>query len=173
MALIKLSILLQMIRIFVPIPYTRSFYFIIGFAVINTLWSSAFCLVTVFRCVPVSKTWNSKLAGHCLDYSTWIIGAGVLNIVSDYIMLVLPMFWIARLQMDNKRKLTAGAIFVIGFLACAASVIRLVFIIKHLHDPDTLLVLDIAISTLGEIFAGIICANLPSLPAFIKHFKAR
>lgn len=105
-----------MTRIFIPLHQTKSFYFTVAFGAINTLWFIAIFFVSVFQCIPVSRVWDARIAGHCLDYSIWIVIAGAFNMISDCIMLALPMLWIARLQMDIKRKLTAAAVFVIGVL---------------------------------------------------------
>lgn len=60
--------------------------------------------------------------------------------------------------------------------ACTASIVRFIFSLKHLQGgtkPGTSSLIAVAACTSGEAAAGILCANLPNLPAFIKHFKGR
>lgn len=116
MAFIKLSIFLQMIRIFIPIHQTKSFYFLVTFAALNTMWFVGRFFITAFQCTPVSRTWDRTVDGHCLDYATTTFVSGGVNMATDCIMLALPIFWISRLKMDMKRKLTAGVVFVVGLL---------------------------------------------------------
>jgi hypothetical protein len=116
MAFSKLSILLQMERIFVPFHHTKTWYLVLCFTFVNMSWFVAVGFVTLFQCRPVKKRWDPSLSGHCLDYSIWVVVAAIFNMLSDFIILALPIVWISRLKMDLKRKLTTGAVFFIGAL---------------------------------------------------------
>jgi hypothetical protein len=58
--------------------------------------------------------------------------------------------------------------------ACGAGVVRFVYSMKHLENQEKLGPLSlppVAACASGEAAAAIVCANLPLLPAFIKHFR--
>jgi len=47
--------------------------------------------VSVFRCSPVKKAWDSSVEGKCVNFRGAIIGNAVPNILSDAVILSLPM----------------------------------------------------------------------------------
>ena len=119
--------------------------------------------------------------------------SGVLNIISDFTMFILPLPTIHRLQMSTAKKLRVYGCFSLGLLACVTSVVRLVYSIKLLHvpshNPEYLLIIDITglwrytdhpsqlrgdqltRSSFAEIAIGIIAGCLPSLPRFFQQFS--
>ena len=75
---------------------------------------------------------------------------GALNMVSDFSILILPMPLVWSLQLDRAKKLKVMGIFGVGILACAASIIRLYYLVKLLYLPvestyDLLLVCRIGV----------------------------
>ena len=115
--LIKLSILLQYLRIFVP---TRKGNMSLFIAIHVTIWIVflfyfAITVVEIFLCTPRKKIWNPLLPrGHCLDQNAPYLGTGIFNIISDFAILVLPIAPIWKLQMAVKKKLMIAAIFAAG-----------------------------------------------------------
>ena len=55
---------------------------------------------------------------------------------SDFVILILPLVAIWRLNIPMRRKLGVAAVFATGLFACMASVCRLAFTLKIFHDPD-------------------------------------
>lgn len=152
-AFTKLSILLQMTRIFIPIHGTKSFYAMLAFITINMLYYLADFIAQFVACFPRSKTMNEEIPGMCEIWLVNSILSGVFNMVSDFSMLAMPIFWITRLHMSTGRKVVASAVFTVGILyvgrsfggsfrelteprACAASTTRLVFSIKYMLNTS-------------------------------------
>ena len=72
-------------------------------------------LTVVFQCVPQTKIWDPEHhAGHCINIHTAYAATGAFNVVSDLLMLLLPMFAIWHLHMEPKRKLGVAAVFATG-----------------------------------------------------------
>lgn len=62
------------------------------------------------------------------------------------------------------------------FRACTASIVRFVFSYEYFRSatkyPTVSSLITVPMCEEGEIAAGIVTANLPTIPAFIKYFKA-
>lgn len=56
------------------------------------------------------------MTGTCLDVAEFFIAAGILNMLNDFILLMIPFPRIAKLQMSTKKKLAIGGIMAVGFL---------------------------------------------------------
>lgn len=73
-----------------------------------------FCFV--FACRPRAKLQNAEIPGVCLNIDASIVATSVINIVSDFSILLLPVFAVWKLKMPIKRKLAIGTIFGTGLL---------------------------------------------------------
>ena len=114
-AVTKLSICLQLIRIFV-IGRGKSFWCIQLFIWVNMSYFVACFFISLFQCTPRAKIWDPEVQGSCLDYQSYILATGIFNLVSDSLMLLFPLICIWRLQMSTTRKVGGSAVFFIGSL---------------------------------------------------------
>lgn len=114
--LVKLSILLQFVRIFVPSKTGTAYYFIHSVNLLNLLFYTAFTFATIFNCIPRRKLWEPSTPGHCLDIARLIISSALINVVSDLAMFMIPMFCISSLHMPLKRKIGVSIVFATGVL---------------------------------------------------------
>lgn len=118
MAFVKLSLLLQYLKIFVPVR-NNSIMVLVTYCVI---WStSTYYLITtfleIFACSPRERFWNLLITkGHCFNINAVNITSAVINCISDFVILLLPQGVIWRLHMPFQRKLGISAIFLAGFL---------------------------------------------------------
>lgn len=114
--LVKVSILLQIHRIFAPPRNTVLYVLIWGLVGINSLLYTAIGLVTIFQCTPRERIWNPLVPGTCVnEYAIFISGAAM-NLVSDVILLILPLRFVWKLQMKLKSKLQISAVFATGLV---------------------------------------------------------
>ena len=67
-------------------------------------------------CRPLSKVWNPLEPGVCENPRASLIALSSFNMVTDLIIIVLPMPMIWGLQMPTWRKLELTIIFALGFL---------------------------------------------------------
>lgn len=73
-----------------------------------------FFFLVVFQCLPISSIWNKTITdAKCLPVSALIgfTGAG-LSIVEDFIILMLPLPVLWKLQMNTRKKI--GVILLIS-----------------------------------------------------------
>lgn len=112
----KLSILLQFERIFAPIHSGVAYWSIQAVIWLNALYYLACVLATVFLCNPMRKVWQPWIAGHCSNTNALIISSSLINLVSDLIIFVIPLFCVMKLQMPTSRKFGVAAVFAVGLL---------------------------------------------------------
>jgi len=115
-AFTKLSILLQMFRIFIPISKTNSWYAMMGFVGLNMLYYLADFIAQFVACFPRSKTMHEEIPGMCHIWIKHSIFTRVFNVISEFSMLAMPFFWITRLHLSTGRKVIACAVFTVGIL---------------------------------------------------------
>ncbi|KAI1112739.1 hypothetical protein F5Y14DRAFT_452736 [Nemania sp. NC0429] len=131
---------------------------IIGYLLIRALEES---LMALLHCNPISKSWIPDLKGDCIDLRPLWYSVYALNLATNFILFLQPIFVALRLQMPIVKRLELGAMFSLGFLATVMAVIRLKFVIIYGFD-DTYGLSEPLIWSAAELCALIICACIPS-----------
>lgn len=67
-------------------------------------------------CQPLAFNWDQTIDGHCGSSINLWVCHGVLNIVTDLIVLLLPMPYIYSLELSLYKKLVLMATFGLGLL---------------------------------------------------------
>ena len=118
---VKLSILLQYLRIFVPNRKLRPFSFC---AIHFTMWSCLsfyFCafVFALKQQYTLESIQGHKIIvdkGHDISIRDAFRATGIFNVISDFAILLLPMPCIYKLQVATRKKTWIIAIFATGFL---------------------------------------------------------
>lgn len=81
------------------------------------LWCVEQVLATLLICKPISYNWDfTTQKGSCANTTVnCIVGAGI-NIVTDLVILLLPMPTIWRLKIPTRSKISLSLIFGLGFM---------------------------------------------------------
>lgn len=110
---VKISVLLFYLRVFVNgglrIATKASLAFVV-------LWSVANILQVFLICRPFAKTYTIGMEGECGDQIASYISIGVFNIVTDVIIILLPLPTVWSLKMSTPTKLGLTGVFVVGLL---------------------------------------------------------
>ena len=114
--LTKLSILIQYLRIFVVSLSGATFYTIQGLIWLNLAYYIATTFALVFACNPREKVWNPSVPGSCINQEDLFIITAVVNVITNILILVLPLNCLRKLQMPFQRKLGISLIFATGIL---------------------------------------------------------
>ncbi len=69
-----------------------------------------------FLCTPRRKIWTPTVPGKCLNFSAILISGAIINIISDFAVLALPIGSVWQLQMATKHKIGISAVFAVGLL---------------------------------------------------------
>lgn len=110
---IKLSILLMYKRIFRVKPFQ---YATIAVGLIVLGWMIGVIFAQIFTCTPVEGAWNPAVVQHCIDQTKFYYGNAIANLLTDVIILCLPLPLIWRLQMTTHRKYALSGVFLLGSL---------------------------------------------------------
>ena len=114
--LIKLSILLQFLRIFAPTRKGNMFIFVGAHLciLVNLIVYSVLEFSAIFACNPRKKGWMPWLDGRCLDVNAIWKATGLFNCLSDFAVLALPLPSVWKLQIAPRKKIMVLGIFATG-----------------------------------------------------------
>ncbi|KAI0409848.1 hypothetical protein F4802DRAFT_592731 [Xylaria palmicola] len=170
--LIKVSILVNWLRIFVP-KGTRgpTFWILHTLLWTNVLFYFITTVTEIVRCYPREKIWDPFFeGGSCtINVEDQNIATSIINFVSDSTILAAPQWVIWKLQMSRSRKWGLSLLFVIGIGAWVFGVVRLAYFIKLLWSEDaTYLFSGIALYTILELTTGFLIMGIPAFPRAAK-----
>jgi hypothetical protein len=147
--LTKVCLLWIMTRVFSP--FRKCIIFIKIFMGIMLAYYIPAVIVKIRICNPIPRFWDDTIAGTCLDKNSIILADAVVSVVSDLIILILPIPLTWSLQMSTKRKMRVMAILGAGGLAVASSIIRLALIVVTGQSTDVSFAF-MRINMLGYVF---------------------
>jgi len=79
-------------------------------------WWIAVILVSIFSCNPIQGFWDHTIKSKCINTENFFIGNAVPTIITDVIILFLPIRMIWNLQTSRKQKIALSFIFLLGGL---------------------------------------------------------
>ncbi|KAH7304656.1 hypothetical protein BKA65DRAFT_560415 [Rhexocercosporidium sp. MPI-PUGE-AT-0058] len=168
--LTKVSLVLQCTRVFdgnrIRLASWLTMSFIIACSV-EAIFSS------IFHCVPIAAFWDLNIQGRCLnkiDEKFMLFFNASLNILTDIILVALPIPTLNNLQLSKSQKVGLMLIFGVGGIACLFSVLRLHSLYVYSNSTDISWDnTNTAIWSIVEINVGIICSCLATLRPIISR----
>ncbi|KAH8163457.1 hypothetical protein CIB48_g4790 [Xylaria polymorpha] len=171
---IRLSVIIFYFRIF-PTKIVRRGGYILAAACIS--WFVAIEALNLATCKPIEFMWDRSLNGHCISAPEGVIILGAANVVIDAVTVILPIHEVLKLNLSREKKLVIFGVFLIGGIACAASLARLVSISLYLTndgEDGTGATSALLSATTGyEIYIAIIGACAPTLVPVYKRLRSR
>ncbi|XXH02501.1 hypothetical protein Hte_008877 [Hypoxylon texense] len=160
MTFIKLSILSLYARIF-PVP--RFHWYLRAVTVFLVAWALQGVFVTIFQCTPIEYGWNRELAGgFCINYGINVLVSGIANIVTDFVILCIPIPLVLKLQATAQKKRLLIFIFALGGSACIVSIIRLPYSLRLGEFDGSWTGIPAAMINNAELMAGFLAASIPT-----------
>ena len=127
-SLIKLSMLVFYRRFLTKKPYTTILYAFMAFVIMSTIATVIVCVPrltrdrrgvrapirlrprqpSIFHCKPIEAAWVLNLPGStCPVYAQKLhVGSGVINLVTDVILIALPIPIVVHLKTSTRKKCT-------------------------------------------------------------------
>ncbi|KAI1084937.1 hypothetical protein F5B20DRAFT_120769 [Whalleya microplaca] len=189
---VKVGILLFYWRVF----HTRSFRvaaLAVGGFSGGIFMSNLF--VFTLQCIPVSRFWNEKVEGKCIDQHMFYLVSAIINVLGDVAVLTLPIPVVWRLHTSRSKKWSLSFLFLLGALSvyshflpcllsvkyaslltfrssvCIASIFRIVGVFQININDFTFSNVAGGLWSTVEVEIGFICANLPAIrPIVFKWF---
>ncbi|KAI0482031.1 hypothetical protein GGR56DRAFT_165987 [Xylariaceae sp. FL0804] len=171
---IKMTFLFQYYRVVAQVRNLRIVY-IISMIIIGG-WTISQIMLISFLCVPIEGLWDPSVHAQCLDDQAEQNMNAIGNIVTDFIVLILPLPVLLRLNLRAAQKWALVGVFCLGFLTCIISILRRVEGLQFSNDL-TFSAVDVTVWSIAEVTSGITCASLPTLKPlaskFIPSFKTK
>ncbi|KAI1123647.1 hypothetical protein F5Y10DRAFT_285827 [Nemania abortiva] len=173
---IKLSVLALYWRIFPTRSMKIACIILASFCIV---WAVVIGIVDFFQCRPLHALWIVELSQSpdtkCIDIVLFWLGTAAPNCAFDLITLILPIREVIRLRSSLSRKIGICAVFLLGGVAFAASLTRVVFIIILYYaggvtNPDKQFVIPGG-STIVEVYVAVIGACLPTLIPIYRRLR--
>lgn len=108
--MIKLSVLFMYIRIF-PARKFRVAAIVLG--VITVAWIIGVACVSVIQCAPIERAWDTSIPGACINAKDFFIANAVPNIVTDVIIIILPMRALWKMKATITHRLSVIALLLL------------------------------------------------------------
>ncbi|KAF2087760.1 hypothetical protein K490DRAFT_65599 [Saccharata proteae CBS 121410] len=166
---IKLSILHFYLRIFGSDKHFR--WAAYGVGAIVVMWMMSVVIETFLLCRPLAYNWDQSIAGVCGQRNTVYVSAGVINMITDVMCMVLPAPTIWKLQLPLARKIALIFLFSLGIFITIISIIRIESLLAISFTDPTWTLPSGLMWTVLEPELGIINANLPVIrPLLVSLF---
>ncbi|KAL8906230.1 MAG: hypothetical protein Q9207_002152 [Kuettlingeria erythrocarpa] len=171
LAFTKISILLLYRRMF-PIRNFHTILWAVGAFVVA--FTVANVLSIIFGCKPIKAAFNPFIKGKCInDGEAAILTFAIMTIVTDFVILLLPLPLVWKLRLPKIRKFQLTFIFLLGTFASVASIYRATQISLVSKADLSYDSTNRAIWSGVEICAAIVCANLAILRPVLKFLFTR
>ncbi|KAL2074860.1 hypothetical protein VTL71DRAFT_8639 [Oculimacula yallundae] len=142
------------------------------------LFNMFYIFIVIFQCMPIPFYWyrytpNPPVTGKCNHSKLATIPTYVslfLNVLSDWILALLPISVVWNSNMDRRTKISVVGVLAIGSIASLATVARIPYAKQLLSNPDYLYnFTDLAIWSTVEIGLALSASSLATLkPLFRK-----
>jgi len=128
---VKACALAFYLRIFISRPFRIAVY-VVGAYVFA--WWVAILFTTIFQCSPVGPI--ATLDSKCIDALLFFRASAILNLVSDVVVILMPIPVVLKLKSPMSHKLAVVGIFLTTSLVVVAGIGRVVvhYTISHDHD---------------------------------------
>ena len=168
----KLSITLQVLRIFGGLHRGTVFWICHITIWFNLLFQTAMMFVAIFHCQPQQKYWMPWIPGECMSPNAPLLISAIISTFTDLILFIVPIACVWRLQMSKRQKWGVSAVFATAFFAVICSIMRIVSTVTFIHagmNDATWGFTDLALWTFGEVGGGIVSSCMAVLPQFFRH----
>ncbi|KAK1844623.1 integral membrane protein [Colletotrichum chrysophilum] len=165
-------------------------YYLYGLMAFIMAWAIYATLPLILACNPVSNFWTNHK--NCIDISKLYISIAVGSIITDFILIILPMPYAAQLRMSWYKKMLLLMSFVFGGFNCFITIIRLVKVTTFDFKDPTWGTVDLMIWTGLEAYwyvyklncqrgwnlltsysSAVICCCLPTLRPLFNFHRTR
>ncbi|KAI1453891.1 hypothetical protein F4805DRAFT_461281 [Annulohypoxylon moriforme] len=147
-------------------------------AVIIIMWGIAVVLVSVFNCNPIRGFWDYILPDYdvptkCVNTRWFFIGISIPNIITDALLLCLPLRDVWGLQLPWNTKIIISGLFALGAFVIAASCMRIYSMISLDSSDPTWTFVAGAIWSAVEMQIGVVCCCLPTVGPVLAWLKQK
>ncbi|GAB1317360.1 hypothetical protein MFIFM68171_07570 [Madurella fahalii] len=157
---VKLSVMIFYLRVFVNNGLRMATKIALAFV---CLWSIGNLLQVFLLCRPFARSYDPTIPGECGDQVASFIAIGAFNIITDIVILALPLPTVWSLKMTTATKLGLTGVFLIGLIVSVVAIIRIIALTQlDLNNlTGTMIWADFWSTT--EPLLAIMCVSMPML----------
>jgi hypothetical protein len=111
--LYKISVILLYLRIFVTKTFRIAAFVVLSIVVGYSLGGIG---ATIFQCVPIRGAWVKNSGATCINSDQFWVAYAVLNILTDVLVLALPVGPIMNLHLRWRERFLIWGVFMLGAL---------------------------------------------------------
>ncbi|RDL40284.1 uncharacterized protein BP5553_00263 [Venustampulla echinocandica] len=127
-------------------------------------------------CRPFAFQWDKTIEGGvCGNQTLGILLVAFLNLVTDLMIVIMPMPLVWKLKMPRPKRLVLMAIFGLGIIICVITILRIVFtfsLIQNPHDSTYWIAINAIFLTL-EPNLGMVNACLLLLKPLLHRLRPK
>ncbi|KAJ5033337.1 uncharacterized protein L3040_008455 [Drepanopeziza brunnea f. sp. 'multigermtubi'] len=166
MALVKCSVICFYCRVFESVQHFRiSAQLVLGTVV---AWSVIIILSGYFICRPFAFNWDATIAGGvCADRTALLLSTSTFNVITDVLVLSLPIPHIMSLNLPLRVKGGILFMFSVGFFLTFISILRIVAIKEIDFSSPTYTLLECVFWSTLEPCLAIMNGNLPMVRSLL------
>lgn len=167
---LKMSQLALYLRVFST--QLRMAVFIVGVIVI--LWAVIFNFCFLFLCTPIAQQWTIDRIGKCMDQILLLKCLIMTNLVTDLMIVALPVRCVWQLQMRKTEKFAVLSCFGLGLACVFIGIARFVLVmtIDLIGNLTGTSLTTFMLCTVELMLAGL-CINIPMLRPFYLQWRAK
>lgn len=79
-------------------------------------YTTAIMFACIFQCIPIDAFWDATIEGKCINSTAVLEVSGILNIVTDVIILAIPVPLVWKLKTKTSSKIQIIGLFLTGGL---------------------------------------------------------
>ena len=110
---IKVAALLMYRRVFITPQFWKVTHALMALV---AAWWLAETIAAIFLCIPVDRWWNRTPDAKCMSLRDFDLAFAIINITFDFVILLLPVNMVWRLQINNIQKAALTFVFLLGGL---------------------------------------------------------
>ncbi|TVY17342.1 Satratoxin biosynthesis SC1 cluster protein 4, partial [Lachnellula arida] len=169
--LVKVSVCLLLARIFSVRRFKQLAWVVMGCCI---AWAIMTILIGFLICTPLAFNWDHTiLHGHCGNQNVGYAFVGIIDILTDLCIILLPQHMIWKLHLPKANKIALGLLFALGSLTIVLSVLRVIVLLNVDFSDFSFTIKNTEIWTIAEFGTSIIVSCGPVVrPAFEKIFPS-
>ena len=114
LGMVKISTLLLFGRIF---PIQKFHHILRAVGLFISVYSIISVIVMIFQCRPLKGAWDPNIKPDCIDIGKLVVFMGSMNVLTDFLLLCLPLPQLWKLQMRRGTKMQVIGVFSISGLS--------------------------------------------------------
>ncbi|KIX04825.1 uncharacterized protein Z518_05696 [Rhinocladiella mackenziei CBS 650.93] len=144
-----------------------------GLQILNALWIVAGIVALAFQCsLPAPWDFGPE---RCINQYALVLGLGVINILTDLVIIALPAILMSKVQITNKQRWTVSALFACRVIVPVMTILGMVAMYDFFHSsPPDQTWLGVVPSIYFQLMVNfsIISASIPSIKRFLDQFRS-